>query len=162
MRAAMNAGINIGIHIGIVLFFPALVLTSFFQARADDRAEQTRAAIALYDLQRAQVEAAGFCRELGCGRAVGVSVEEDERFPESVAAHTTRDESGTACVLHMRRRNVTDSRTIAHEVCHCAGDWEVLGRYGYVATVSKEERRWREEKAKACGEGLMAGLVAGR
>jgi len=143
-------------HVFLVLFFPALALTSFFRARAlaDDRADQMLAAMALYDRQIAQVEAAGFCRELRCRQAVTVSVEPDDRMAETIVAHTTRGEDGTGCVVHVKKRWVVLDAVIAHEVCHCAQDYGVLGVYGYLPTVSKEERRWREKEARACGERL--------
>lgn len=145
----------------LVLFFPVLTLTSFLTtivgqtSQANDRASEIHAAIALFDQQQAQIRAAAFCRELGCGRAVVVVVEPDVKFGTSVMAKTTRDEDETGCVLHFRQEYVGREDVIAHEVCHCKNDWEAFGRWGYEPRVSWAEAEARDVLADACAEKLM-------
>lgn len=84
-------------------------------------------------------------------------LEEDQRAMPPIwmmitLAHTTR--SGNRCLLHMTPESLIGDRTIAHEVCHCTLDWDVLGANGYRSEVSASMVEWFEARAKRCEQWL--------
>lgn len=134
-----------GVPVLALVALPLPLLWSWLSARLD-----------AYAARHAETIASSFCSSLGplaCPSPLLISVE--DKLPPQIAAHTTLDDSGTGCTLHFTRDSVTRDWTIAHEVCHCAHDHQVLDHDGYRWTVPLAERTRREAAAQACGEKLM-------
>lgn len=67
---------------------------------------------------------------------------------------------GNTCLIHISKTALHPIRDdiIAHEVCHCAADWDHLGMFGYRPGTGIEARDAMEERATRCENKLM-GLV---
>ena len=65
-------------------------------------------------------------------------------------AVTVREMEGEGCVLKMRRSALARHYIIAHEVCHCVEDYELLTPWGYRREVGKVRVRELETAAKRC------------
>lgn len=65
-------------------------------------------------------------------------------------ARVVREIEGEGCVLKLRRGVLSRPDIVAHEVCHCIADYELLTPWGYRAEVGKERARKLEADAKSC------------
>jgi hypothetical protein len=65
-------------------------------------------------------------------------------------ARTVREMEGAGCVLKMRRTVLSRPDIVAHEVCHCIADYELLTPWGYRADVGREKVVELEAAAKSC------------
>lgn len=68
-------------------------------------------------------------------------------------AWARRDRSGFGCALDFLPDAAQDAETIAHEVCHCKFDFQIMSVSGEVA-ISDKERERVEARASRCAEWL--------
>jgi len=110
-----------------------------------------------FDLRRAERKAEAYCQRLEC--AVPITVVLMPVRTEFPDAHTTIGPGGS-CLIHMTKTSVLRDDIIAHEVCHCAQDYAVLGEYGYTSAVTESEVNRREARARFCA-GSLANAMKG-
>ena len=104
----------------------------------------------------AQAEAVRMMAALEIKRSVRVEVHDDgwERWPK-LKAYTVRREGHEGCAVHLRPSVATDPAVIAHEVCHCALDYEAMSTTGFKGVIDGAERDAREKRAAACADWLQ-------
>lgn len=99
-----------------------------------------------------------FCDMLvDCPSPIEVRVWEREKMPRDAYAFTTRneyDENGTGCRLHFMVDSALDGTVIAHEVCHCKNDHEIIDGVGFKKGLTDAQTMGRERDAKQCAERL--------
>jgi len=97
--------------------------------------------------------AKGFVRKLEAPWSVRVEIE--DTAIEALDARTVKDKNGTGCVLKVRRSQIRILSVIAHEACHCVLDFPLLTEHGYDRTVTANEVRRMEMRARNCTDVLM-------
>ena len=65
-------------------------------------------------------------------------------------ARVVREIEGSGCVVKMRRSALSRPDIIAHEVCHCVADYDLLTPFGYRAGVGRVRVVELEADAKSC------------
>lgn len=101
---------------------------------------------------------AEWCKELGgCPSPIKIRIREPRDMPSGAMAFTTRtdgDDNGIGCDLHFTQETVRIDVVIAHEVCHCVKERDVMTGLGYRFGTPRDEIDLREQRAERCAERL--------
>lgn len=85
------------------------------------------------------------CLIAGCTLPVKVEI-----IPSNLPKLAYTIVAKNTCILTFTKESRKDKEIVAHEVCHCAKDYKVIGPYGY-ENISKLEQNQREIAVKNCG-----------
>lgn len=107
------------------------------------------AVIELSDVRAALTHIDRFCAVLKCPKPIIVSIWPDAKMP-GMGGSTQRIKDGPGCAIHLRREALFRVDILAHEACHCANDYESLGK-----KVSDAKRAREEEAAVKCSQELL-------
>lgn len=103
------------------------------------------------DLERASAQAARFCSMLDCPRPVLL---QHGKLRRGILGGAERRQAG-GCLLTFTTEGTAIPLVVAHEVCHCTFDYELLAK-GW-DRIDKAERARREKWAWRCAERLTDG-----
>lgn len=106
------------------------------------------------EVREATKQIAAYCAVLKCARPVVVAV----LPPEEIRGHgaiTRRIGNSSGCAISLSVEGVRRPDWLAHEVCHCAHDYDAMDEKGWLLSVSGVERTKREDEAMRCAQKLM-------
>lgn len=105
-------------------------------------------------VREATKQIAAYCAVLKCPRPVVVAVVPPETI-ERHGAITRRIGGGSGCAINLTAEAVHHPDWLAHEVCHCAHDYDAIDEHGWRESVSAVERTRREDEAMRCAQKLL-------
>ena len=98
---------------------------------------------------------------------IRVRVEDQSLMPYTppgepkIIAHATKSKDGRSCNIHMTRSAIEERDGLAHEVCHCVLDFDLMGEHGYLQGTTKAQKILSEERAETCGQNLALNIRTG-
>lgn len=88
---------------------------------------------------------------------ITVRIVEQARLPRHNAMGTVgRGEGGVGCRISLSDDGMRSVGTIAHEVCHCVLDYDLLAQDAYRSTVSAFDAARMETRARICERWLIS------
>jgi len=149
MRDETRVGLTVVVGLAFGLFVHGNLLEQEFSRQTQRWIDKLTSPGGMMNQQRVNTEARRVAGRLGLERRWRIQIEPDVFMPDGevktlkTLAHITKGDG--MCIVHLSESAVDKLYVVAHELCHCKLDWDVMGEYGY--TIKDRNEIVKREKA---------------